>query len=148
MRDINKIILHCSASRCDKDFDVNDIKEWHLQRGFTDVGYHYIIKLNGEIQEGRNIRTIGAHCKGYNYGSIGICYIGGLDEEGNPFDTRTLEQKDALFELVDDLLLAYDLTIEDVHCHYEYAKKLCPCFGIEKFRLEYLNWKHNYKKIE
>ena len=50
MREINKIILHCSASRCDKDFDVNDIKEWHLQRGFTDVGYHYIIKLNGEIQ--------------------------------------------------------------------------------------------------
>ena len=76
MRDINKIILHCSATQEGQEFDVNDIKQWHLQRGFTDVGYHYVILLDGTIQDGRDIRTIGAHCKGQNYGSIGICYIG------------------------------------------------------------------------
>ena len=63
MRDINKIILHCSANKEGQEFDVNDIRDWHKQRGFTDVGYHYVIKLDGTIQEGRNIRTIGAHCK-------------------------------------------------------------------------------------
>ena len=63
MRDINKIILHCSATKEGQEFDVNDIRDWHKQRGFTDVGYHYVIKLDGTIQEGRNIRTIGAHCK-------------------------------------------------------------------------------------
>ena len=93
MRDINKIILHCSATSEGKDFDVNDIREWHLQRGFTDVGYHYVIKLDGTIQDGRDIRTIGAHCKGYNYGSVGIVYVGGLDEEGKGKDTRTNEKK-------------------------------------------------------
>ena len=142
MRDINKIILHCSATSEGKDFDVNDIKEWHLQRGFTDVGYHYIIKLNGEIQEGRDIRTIGAHCKGQNYGSIGICYVGGLDSEGKGKDTRTKEQKESLFNLIDELMIAYDLTIDDVYCHYQFAKKLCPCFKIEDFKNEYLNFKN------
>ena len=142
MRDINKIILHCSATSEGKDFDVNDIREWHLQRGFTDVGYHYVIKLDGTIQDGRDIRTIGAHCKGYNYGSVGIVYVGGLDEEGKGKDTRTNEQKESLLNLIDDLLLAYDLTIDDVYCHYQFAKKLCPCFKIEDFKNEYLNFKN------
>ena len=141
MRDINKIILHCSATQEGKDFNVEDIREWHLQRGFTDVGYHYVIKLDGTIQDGRNIRSIGAHCKGQNYGSIGICYIGGLDKEGKGKDTRTKEQKESLFNLIDDLLIAYDLTIEDVYCHYQFAKKLCPCFLIQDFKEEYLNFK-------
>lgn len=142
MRDINKIILHCSATQEGKDFNVEDIREWHLQRGFTDVGYHYVIKLDGTIQDGRNIRSIGAHCKGQNYGSIGICYIGGLDKEGKGKDTRTKEQKESLFNLIDDLLIAYDLTIEDVYCHYQFAKKLCPCFNIEDFKEEFLKYKN------
>lgn len=141
MRAINKIILHCSATQEGKDFDVEDIREWHLQRGFTDVGYHYVIKLDGTIQDGRDIRSIGAHCKGQNYGSISICYVGGLDKEGKGKDTRTNEQKESLLNLIDDLLLAYDLTIDDVYCHYQFAKKLCPCFKIEEFKEEYLNHK-------
>lgn len=143
MRDINKIILHCSATKEGKDFDVNDIREWHIQQNFVDVGYHYVIKIDGTIQDGRNIRTIGAHCKGQNYGSIGICYIGGLDSNANGKDTRTKEQKESLYELIDELLIAYDLTIDDVYCHYQFAKKLCPCFKIEDFKEEYLSWKNN-----
>lgn len=143
MRQINKIILHCSATQEGKEYDREDIKQWHTQRGFTDIGYHYVILLDGTIQEGRDIRTIGAHCSGHNTGSIGICYIGGLDENGKGKDTRTTEQRIALFQLVDDLLTAYDLTIEDVHAHYEYAKKLCPCFNIEQFRLEYMRFKRH-----
>lgn len=143
MRQINKIILHCSATKEGQEYDREDIKEWHLQRGFTDIGYHYVITLDGTIQEGRDIRTIGAHCSGHNTGSIGICYIGGLDENGKGKDTRTTEQRQSLFQLVDELLLAYDLTIEDVYCHYQFAKKLCPCFPIEQFRLEYMRFKRH-----
>lgn len=138
MRDINKIILHCSATKEGQEFNVNDIRDWHKQRGFTDVGYHYIILLDGTIQEGRDIRTIGAHCKGLNYGSIGICYIGGLDENGKGKDTRTQEQKESLLKLIDELLITYDLSIDNVFCHYQFAKKLCPCFRIEDFKKEYL----------
>ena len=141
MRDINKIILHCSATKEGQEFDVNDIREWHKQQNFIDVGYHYVITLDGTIQDGRDIRTIGAHCKGYNANSIGIVYVGGLDEEGKGKDTRTNEQKESLLNLIDDLLLAYDLTIDDVYCHYQFAKKLCPCFKIEDFKEEYLNFK-------
>ena len=141
MRDINKIILHCSATQEGKDFDVNDIREWHKQRNFIDVGYHYVIKLDGTIEDGRDIRSIGAHCKGYNANSIGIVYVGGLDSEGKGKDTRTKEQKESLFNLIDDLLIAYDLDIDDVYCHYQFAKKLCPCFKIEEFKEEYLNHK-------
>lgn len=141
MRDINKIILHCSATQEGKDFDVNDIREWHKQRNFIDIGYHYVIKLDGTIEDGRDIRSIGAHCKGYNANSIGIVYVGGLDSEGKGKDTRTKEQKESLFNLIDDLLIAYDLTIDDVYCHYQFAKKLCPCFKIEEFKEEYLNHK-------
>lgn len=141
MRDINKIILHCSATQEGKDFDVNDIREWHKQRNFIDVGYHYVIKLDGTIEDGRDIRSIGAHCKGYNANSIGIVYVGGLDSEGKGKDTRTKEQKESLLNLIDDLLIAYDLDIDDVYCHYQFAKKLCPCFKIEEFKEEYLNHK-------
>ena len=141
MRDINKIILHCSATQEGKDFDVNDIREWHKQRNFIDVGYHYVINLDGTIEDGRDIRSIGAHCKGYNANSIGIVYVGGLDSEGKGKDTRTKEQKESLLNLIDDLLIAYDLDIDDVYCHYQFAKKLCPCFKIEEFKEEYLNHK-------
>lgn len=141
MREINKIILHCSATKEGQYYDKTHIKQWHLQRGFTDIGYHYIILLDGSIQDARDIRTIGAHCKGQNAKSIGICYIGGLDSNGNGKDTRTEEQRQSLFNLIDDLLIAYDLTIDDVYCHYQFAKKLCPCFKIEEFKDDFIQWK-------
>lgn len=142
MRDINKIILHCSATKEGKNFDVNDIREWHKQRNFSDVGYHYVIKLDGTIQDGRDITKIGAHCKGKNLGSIGICYIGGLDENGKGKDTRTKEQKESLLKLIDELLIAYDLSIDDVYCHYQFAKKICPSFFIDDFKKEFLKYKN------
>ena len=134
MRDINKIILHCSATQEGKDFDVEDIREWHKQRNFIDVGYHYVIKLDGTIQDGRDIRSIGAHCKGYNANSIGIVYVGGVDDNNKPKDTRTNEQKESLYQLIDELLIAYDLDIDDVYCHYQLGKTLCPSFKIETFK--------------
>ena len=91
MRKINKLIVHCSATPEHKEFDVEDITEWHVTgNGWSDCGYHYVITLGGEIQEARPERKIGAHCKGHNRNSIGICYIGGMDRTmDNWIDTRT-----------------------------------------------------------
>lgn len=138
-RSIKEIILHCSATPEGKKYTVADIKKWHKQRGFSDIGYHYVIYLDGSINEGRNINIVGAHCTGRNTGSIGICYVGGLDGSGKKAkDTRTPEQKSALVKLVKELMSMYNLTINNVHCHYEYANKACPSFKIEDFRKELL----------
>ena len=81
MRKINKIILHCSATPEGREHNVEDIRRWHLRRGFSDIGYHYLIHLDGTIEVGRPIEKRGAHCSGQNRNSIGICYVGGMDKE-------------------------------------------------------------------
>lgn len=129
MRKINKIIIHCSATPCNQDYDIEDIRFWHRSRGFKDIGYHYVITTDGIIQSGRDIEEIGAHCKGHNHDSIGICYIGGLDTNRKPCDTRTPWQKVALSSLLRVLLLNCDATI---HGHNEFANKACPCFDVQK----------------
>lgn len=100
MRTIDKIIIHCSATKEGLNFNVNDIRRWHKAKGWKDVGYHYVICLDGTVQPGRPIAQVGAHCSGYNKNSIGICYIGGLDENNKPKDTRTVQQKAALHTLL------------------------------------------------
>lgn len=144
MRKINEIILHCSATPEGKDFKAKNIDEWHKSQGWKMIGYHYVIDLDGKIEDGRPVEMDGAHTKGHNKNSIGICYIGGLDSDGKPKDTRTQEQKKSMYKLIFQLLNLYGLSIADVHCHNEYAKKNCPCFKIEDFRQEYNNWIGSY----
>lgn len=136
----NEIILHCTASKEGKDLTVDDVRKQHIKRGWKDIGYNYLIRLDGKIEKGRSLTMAGSHCKGHNSHSIGICYVGGLDSNGKAKDTRTKEQKESLLTLVNDLLTKYNLTIENVHCHYEYAKKACPCFDIKDFVAEYRNF--------
>ena len=82
-RTIKEIILHCSATPEGKDYSVDTIRKWHLQRGFSDIGYHYVIYRDGSIHNGRDVNISGAHCTNHNSKSIGVCYIGGLDSTGN-----------------------------------------------------------------
>tara|TARA_Y100000114_G_C11759262_1_gene328601 strand:- start:887 stop:1324 length:438 start_codon:yes stop_codon:yes gene_type:complete len=132
MRSITKLIVHCSATREGKDYSVDTIRRWHLKRGWRDIGYHFVIQLNGEINEGRPIEQTGAHTKGENYCSIGICYIGGVEAERNKEggwtakDTRTIEQKEALEELLCSLKLQYPKAI--VYGHRDFSSKACPSF--------------------
>ena len=93
MRNIDSIIVHCSATKAGQDFTATDIDRWHRERGFNGIGYHYVIRLDGKLEKGRDVALAGAHCKGWNERSVGICYIGGLDENGRPADTRTNAQK-------------------------------------------------------
>lgn len=140
MRKINKIILHCSATKEGIDIKTGLIRSWHKDRGFSDIGYHYVIELDGTVHEGRSEEVIGAHCKGHNSFSIGICYVGGLDKNGKSKDTRTPCQKVAMYDLVGKLLEKYNLTIEDVYCHNQFAKKDCPCFSRDNFIKEYYEY--------
>lgn len=126
-RTINEIIVHCSATVEGKDFTVADIRRWHLKRCFSDIGYHYVIYRDGSVHEGRNINISGAHCKGHNTHSIGVCYIGGLDVQERPKDTRTAAQREALLKLIKELKRLYPAAT--VHGHNEYANKACPCFN-------------------
>lgn len=130
MRKITEIIIHCSATKEGKDFTVEDIDRWHRQRGFSGVGYHFIIRLDGSIHACRSKNLIGAHCKGHNAHSIGICYIGGLSPDGKPKDTRTAAQKASLRALVEHLQEEFPLAT--VHGHNEFAAKACPCFDVQK----------------
>lgn len=134
-RTITEIIVHCSATPEGKDFTVDDIRKWHRQRGFTDVGYHYIVYRNGHVIDGRDVDLVGAHCTNHNAHSIGVCYIGGMDAANrNPKDTRTLAQKAALLSLLVDLKKIYYGA--KIYGHRDFANKACPSFDATK---EYRN---------
>ena len=130
MRKINEIILHCSATPEGRAYSIKDITRWHKERGFTTIGYHYVIHLDGSVHKGRNEAIGGAHCVGHNANSIGVCYIGGLAKDGKtPKDTRTPEQKNALARLVMELVCKYPEA--SVHGHNEFSEKACPCFNVK-----------------
>lgn len=137
---VSEIIIHCSATPEDKDFRAADLDRWHKERGFKKIGYHYIIDLDGTIEVGRELFEDGAHCVGHNSKAIGICYIGGLGKDGKPKDTRTIEQKEVLYEILYTLMGEFNLNLEQIHCHNEFANKACPCFSIAQLRGEYLKW--------
>ena len=144
MRPINLIVVHCSATREDKQFTEYDLEDAHRRRGFNGVGYHFYIRKNGEIKSTRPIERIGAHARGFNKESIGICYEGGLDCHGRPKDTRTSWQKHSLRVLIKSLLLDFpnsrvcghrDLS-PDLNGNGEIEPeewiKQCPCFDAER----------------
>ena len=127
-RTINEVIIHCSATPEGKEYTVADITRWHKQRGWKTIGYHYVVYLDGSIHEGRDVDVIGAHCKGHNSYSIGVCYIGGCDNSGKKAkDTRTPEQKEGLLQLLKELKALYPKA--KVVSHRDYEKgKACPSF--------------------
>ena len=126
-RDIKEIIVHCSATPEGKDFTVEQIKQSHLQRGFSDIGYHWVIYRDGTIHSGRPESIIGAHCTGHNTISIGVCYIGGCAVDGKtPKDTRTEQQKISLLSLLRELKKKYPKAT--IYSHRNFANKACPSF--------------------
>lgn len=142
-----EVILHCSATPEGKDYDVTFIDRTHKGKGWNCIGYNFVIYRDGTIHRGRPEDTIGAHTVGHNSLSVGVCYIGGCASDGKTAkDTRTDAQKNAMYELVEYLMGKYKLTIQDVHGHYESAKKACPSFKMEVFRKEYDRWKKEKDK--
>ena len=129
MRPIDRIIWHCAATREGQKVDTDTIRGWHVdQRGWSDIGYHFVVELDGSVKAGRPLVRPGAHTRGLNAGSIGLCYVGGLTKSGKPKDTRTADQKAALYDLTASLLRRYPGAT--VHGHNEFAPKACPCFDV------------------
>jgi N-acetylmuramoyl-L-alanine amidase len=130
MRQINRIIIHCTATPEGRDHTAKEIDRWHKAQGWSGIGYHYVIRLDGTVENGRPVEKVGAHVKGHNADSIGVVYVGGCDKNMKPKDTRTAAQKAALVKLVAVLQKRYPNTT--VHGHNEFDKgKACPSFNVQ-----------------
>lgn len=128
MRKITKIILHTSATRPSQDIGAKEIRVWHVKdQGWKDIGYHWIIRRNGQLEQGRPERIAGAHVKGHNANSIGVCMVGGIKESnGKPDSNYTLEQWNTLRSLLIDLKGKYPDA--EITGHRELDNRACPCF--------------------
>lgn len=131
MRMIDMIVVHCSATRSNRRYTLEQLRHDHVVvNGWRDIGYHFYITLDGVVHPCRPIERMGAHARGYNAHSIGICYEGGLNENGCIADTRTPEQKQAMKELILRLHQEYP-SIKKIVGHRDLpgVQKSCPCFN-------------------
>ena len=124
MRSLNKIIIHAAATKPTMDIGVEEIRSWHLQRGWSDIGYHYVVRKDGSIEQGRPIDRVGSHVKGQNTGSIGVCWVGGY----GGVDDRNEAQKESLIRLIKALQVSFGQM--SLHGHNEYSSKTCPNFNV------------------
>ena len=127
-RNIKEIIVHCSDTPEGRHTTVEDIRAWHKANGWSDIGYHYVVYLDGSIHNGRDVDITGAHCSGHNSHSIGVCYIGGKTKDMKSIkDTRTIEQKESLLYILRELKKLYPNAT--IYGHHNFDKsKPCPCF--------------------
>ena len=127
--DIKYLVLHCSASRCNQDYSVELLHRDHKARGFYDIGYHFYIRKDGKKTQHRMLLEVGAHCIPYNRCCIGICYEGGLDEDGKPANTLTKEQEERITDLLINLHKLFPKAKIVGHRDLPGASpKECPCF--------------------
>ena len=134
MRDINRIVVHCTDTKHDHDVTVNDIDIWHKARKFKMIGYHYLIRLDGKVEFGRPVDMVGAHARGFNKTSIGIAYAGGIDKDGQRVNTMTEQQTASMFYLIESLVIVFgDLEL----CgHNDLTdQKTCPNFDVGEWWL-------------
>lgn len=129
MRPLKRIILHCTATPEGKHFDVATIRKWHKAQGWKDIGYHYVIYIDGSVHEGRPIEQIGSHAKGHNSDSIGIVYVGGCDANMKAKDTLNEAQETAMVNLIKALREKHGEM--SLHGHNEFAAKACPSFKVK-----------------
>jgi N-acetylmuramoyl-L-alanine amidase len=133
MRQINELIWHCSATPEGRHVTVKTIRKWHTDKGWSDIGYHKVVYLDGSVHDGRPMGKIGAHVKGHNTGTIGYCYIGGVAKDAKTAkDTRTPAQKSAMARLTAEAIK--NLGVTKVTGHNEYANKACPSFNVQTDR--------------
>lgn len=128
MRDIRTIIIHCSDTPPEMDIGAEEIRGWHVQdNGWADIGYHGVIRRNGAVESGRKLDTPGAHCRGQNANSVGICLIGGRAANGQPENNFTPEQFAALARQIRGLKARWPDARVAGHCDFD-PGKACPCF--------------------
>jgi len=141
--DITRIVVHCSATKAEQDIGMHEINEWHKNKGWSMIGYHSVIKRNGTVEGGRPLNKTGAHVKGHNHYTLGVCMVGGLDKDGNPENNFTDEQFLALGSLIKNWKMTFP-SITDVCGHRDLSPDIdgdgeiekwewlkdCPCFDV------------------
>lgn len=134
------ITVHCSATRPCVKVDSEVIRRWHVEKGWSDCGYHFVVLKDGNVEEGRPISRTGAHVKGYNKSNIGICLAGGLDIHGKPAFTYAVVQMDALRALITELVGIHGIKQENIKGHRDWPKvaKDCPCFDVQSKLKEWM----------
>lgn len=130
------IIVHCAATPPSADIGADTIKKWHTDpkpqgRGWRDIGYHFVIKRDGTIENGRDIAVSGAHVRGKNSNSVGICMVGGISEKRRAQNNFTEEQFASLIKLLKALKLVYPEA--EIAGHNEFARKACPSFKVKEW---------------
>lgn len=125
---VDHIVIHCSATKPSMDIGKEEIDRWHRQRKMLKIGYHYVIRRDGVLETGREIDEMGAHARGHNHNSIGICLVGGVDDKGKPENNYTDEQFECLRSLVDYLKGHYPKANVQGHRDFPNVAKACPCF--------------------
>lgn len=126
----NRIVVHCSATRATQDIGAPDIDRWHRARGFLAIGYHYVIRRDGTLEQGRPPNAVGSHAVGHNSNSIGICLVGGIDHNGDPQNNFTVEQFVELERLLKELKLAHPHAEVLGHRDIPGVAKACPSFDV------------------
>jgi len=131
IRKIEYIVIHAAATTEDHDVDAEEIRGWHLQRGWLDIGYHKVIKRDGTREDGRPLNRPGAHARGFNHKSWGICLAGGVESDNKtPEANYTHAQWESLEQEVRDMLvLAPDAKVVG-HRDLPNVSKACPCFDV------------------
>ncbi|MBO4311369.1 MAG: N-acetylmuramoyl-L-alanine amidase [Desulfovibrionaceae bacterium] len=141
MNEINAFILHCSANGPNSRIGAYEIRKYHTLpvsaggRGWEDIGYHFVIKTDGTVEQGRKLEYQGAHCTGHNRLSIGICLVGGVDVSGQPQDNFTFLQFEALAMMLRELRKRWPKAV--IYGHNEFANKACPVFDVPAFLKRY-----------
>lgn len=136
--DTTTIAIHCTATKPNLQVGVREIRQWHLDRGWEDIGYHYVICRDSTIEVGRPERYMGAHVEGHNKDSLAIVLVGGLDAKGTPFPDYTAGQMTSLRRLLDDVQYRYEKALGHpvtIMGHHDYpgVTKGCPCFNVSRW---------------
>lgn len=131
MRKINWLVIHTAATRPSMDIGAKEIRSWHKARGWSDIGYHYVIRRDGRVEKGRPDARVGAHVSGYNRDSLGICLVGGVNENLVPENNYTEAQWQSLENLLHKLSQKYPEAYVRGHRDFPGVHKACPCFDAE-----------------
>lgn len=130
-KETNAIFVHCSATKPSMDIGVREIRQWHKEKGWLDIGYHFVIRRDGTIEAGREQSAVGSHVQGHNSDSVGVCLVGGIDAKGNFEANFTPQQMGALALLLHELRGTYPKAV--IRAHHDVAPKACPSFNLSRW---------------
>ena len=130
MRNLDTIVIHCTATPEGRDVTAAEVRRWHTSKGWSDIGYHFLVRLDGTVEVGRPIERMGAHVRGHNKNTVGVAYAGGTDAKGKPADTLTQAQYAAIVQLVTELREEYGWMDVCGHRDFPGVRKACPSFDV------------------